>query len=288
MDISIIIVSWNVKDKLRANLEALLSSEGNFSGEIFVVDNNSSDSSVQAAKEVLEKIPPAGRWSWNIIDNQSNLGFAKANNQAINQAQGDFVLLLNPDMELGKQTIIKMLNWYRSHPEVSVAGCHLRNQRGKTIQQVRRFPKFWDQLAIILKLPHIFPAILNCYIPNNFDYYQSSAVDSLRGSFFMINRQRWQQLSGEEKPLLDERYFVWFEEVDFCRRVRARGGLVYYVSEAECTDYVGASFSQLPRGRAQKYFQNSMLAYFEKWEPLWQSKWLRRAWLFINRLNKVL
>ncbi|MFA6170866.1 MAG: glycosyltransferase family 2 protein [Patescibacteria group bacterium] len=265
MDISVIIVSWNVKEKLKKNLKALFSGQEGISSEVFVIDNNSRDNSA----EMVEKEFPQVK----LIANKDNLGFAKANNQAINKSRGKYILLLNPDMRVMPNTLYSMVKWMDSRPEAGVAGCRLVNERGETIPHVRRFPALLDQLAIIFKLPHFFPGVLNHYLFKNFDYSKEAAVDSIRGSFFMIRRETMDKIGG-----LDERFFIWFEEVDYCRRVKNAGLKVMYTPSASSIDYVGQSISQVSRGAAQKYFRGSMLKYFEKWQPAWQYWILKLAW----------
>lgn len=263
MDLSIIIVSWNVREKLKENLTALFESKGEVNFEVFVVDNNSYDGTAEMVKSEFQQV--------KLIANTDNLGFAKANNQAIKQSQGEFILLLNPDMRVFPDTLYKMIKWMQENKQASVAGCHLVDEQGNTIKHVRRFPTIWDQVAIVLKLPHLFPRILNKYLRVDFDYAKQAKVDSVRGGFFMIR-------CVAEAPLLDERYFVWFEEVDFCRQVYKNGGEVWYAPAAECVDYVGQSFKQLPRGKAQNYFRDSMLKYFKKWQPSRQYCILKLIW----------
>jgi len=265
MDLSIIIVSWKVKGKLRENLQSIYQSHDDINFEVFVVDNNSADGTVEIIRQKFPRV--------KLIANQENLGFAKANNQAIKQAQGDFILLLNPDMRVMPDTLSKMVKWMRENKQASVAGCCLINEKGETIKHVRRFPTVWDQLVIVLKLPHLFPWILREYLPVDFDYHKPAKVDSIRGGFFMIKREIIEKIG-----LLDEQYFLWFEEVDYCRRVKESGGEVWYTPIAKCIDYVGQSFKQLPRGKAQKYFRDSMLKYFKKWHPAWQHWLLKLAW----------
>ena len=278
MDLSVIIVSWNVKDKLRANLEALYSSIGSLQFEVFVVDNASADGS---AAMVRENFP-----SVKLIANQENLGFAKANNQAIKQAVGKFILLLNPDMLVDSDTLAKAVSWAQQNERATVSGFRLVDAKGEIVRQIRRFPRFFDQLMIILKLPHLFPHLLDAYLCADFDYSQAAKVDSIRGAFFLINTEAHRRLSGQEKPLLDERYFVWFEEVDFCRQVAKLGGEVWYSPAAQCRDYIGQSFGQLKRSAAQEYFRASMLAYFQKWEKPWQYRGLRAAWGLVRLFLK--
>lgn len=270
MDLSIVIVSYNVKDKLRLNLEALFNSLGSFSREIFVVDNASIDGSADMVAELFPEV--------KLIRNEENLGFARASNIAIKKSQGDFILLLNPDMQVFSETLRDALAFAKQNPQAVVSSGALLNADKKLIKHVRRFPKFWDQLAIILKLPHLFPNLLKSYLYTDFDYNRAQAVDSVRGSFFMINKLSWQKISSEPTALLDERYFLWFEEVDFCRQVYKLKGEVWYNPQVFCLDYVGQSFSLLKRGRAQKYFSESMLKYFKKWEAAWQYYVLKFFW----------
>lgn len=281
MDLSIIIVSWNVKEKLKDNLRALYESQ-NANFEVFVVDNNSQDGSVEMVKKYYPRVHPvksdqlvdAKQFNGvKLIANQENYGFARANNQAIKLAMGRYILLLNPDMRLFDDTLSSMISWMDRHDEAWVAGCKLIDESARVIRQVRRFPSLFDQLAIILKIPHLLPGILNNYLRSDFDYAKSAQVDSIRGGFFMIRKQAIEKIG-----LLDERYFLWFEEVDYCRRVKQAGGEVWYTNAAECIDLVGQSFKQVNLAVKQRYFRDSMLKYFKKWQPAYEYWILRLVW----------
>ncbi|MFA5130933.1 MAG: glycosyltransferase family 2 protein [Patescibacteria group bacterium] len=273
MDLSVVIVSWQVAQKLKSNLSALFKSQGDFKFEVFVIDNNSGDGSAEMLRRDFPQV--------KLIANSDNRGFAAANNQALKDCTGDFILLLNPDMLVTENTLVNMLAWAKSNPQATVSGCKLVDEKGEIIKQVRRFPKLCDQLAVTLKLPHIFPGVVNKYLAADFDYAQAAKVDSIRGAFFLINRASYNKISGKNFPLLDERYFIWFEEVDFCREVYKLGGEVWYAPVAECLDYVGQSFAQVKRGQAQKYFSDSMLKYFQKWEAKWKFNILKIVWRII-------
>lgn len=264
MDLSIVIVSWNVKEKLKDNLRALYESRG-ASFEVFVVDNNSADGTALMVKKYYPRV--------KLIVNRENLGFAKANNQAIRQASGRYILLLNPDMRVFDDTLANMFSWMNAHERAWVAGCRLIDESARIVNQVRRFPRLADQLAIVLKIPHLFPAVLNNYLRSDFDYLKSASVDSIRGGFFMIRKRAIEKIG-----LLDERFFLWFEEVDYCRRVKAAGGQVWYMPNAECIDLVGQSFKQIESLIKQRYFRDSMLKYFKKWQPGYEYLILRLAW----------
>lgn len=273
MKLSVIIVSWNVKDKLRENLKAIFASQVNFDFEVFVVDNNSADGSYAMVSSEFSQA--------KLIANSENLGFARANNQAIKTAQGEFILLLNPDMQVGANTLADAVAWAEANSQATVSGFKLLNEKGEIVKQVRRFPKLFDQLMIILKIPHFFPFVLKHYLYPDFNYEKSAKVDSIRGAFFLINRKSYQKINPSALPLLDERYFIWFEEVDFCRFVYKMGGEVWYSPAATCLDYVGASFSQVKRAKTQNYFRDSMLKYFQKWERKSDYWILNFAWRFI-------
>ncbi|MEI7497699.1 MAG: glycosyltransferase family 2 protein [Candidatus Falkowbacteria bacterium] len=273
-ELSIIIVSWNVKEKLRENLTALYQSVGDLGLEVFVVDNHSHDGTVAMIQQSFPRV--------RLIPNNHNLGFAKANNQALRQAEGKYVLLLNPDMKVLPDTLQNMVNWMDANPQASLAGCHLVDQNLNTILHVRQFPTLNDQLAIVLKLPHLFKHILKNYLQENFDYTKAAKVDSVRGGFFMLR-----QKTIEKIGLLDEQYFIWFEEVDYCKRVYAQGGEVWYTPTATCIDYVGQSFKQVKNRTTQAYFKSSMLKYFLKWQPKWQYYVLLLAWPFGQTLAWV-
>lgn len=280
MDLSIIIVSWKVKEKLQANLSALFNSQGDFSYEVFVVDNNSQDGTVEMVKTEFPQV--------KLIANTENLGFARANNQAIKQCASDYILLLNPDMLVNPDTLSKSLAWAKNNQQATVSSFRLVNEKGETIKHVRRFPSLFDQLMVILKIPHFLPLVLNRYLYSNFNYDSESRVDSVRGAFFLINKKVWREISGHELPLLDERYFIWFEEVDFCKQVYQNGGEVWYSPAATCLDYVGASFGQVKINTKQKYFEESMIKYFKKWKEKYQVIILQTAWNLTNFLiNKL-
>jgi len=265
MDVSIIIVSWKVKELLRENLKALFRSTGDLSFEVFVVDNHSADGTLEMVAKEFPQV--------NLIANNYNAGFAAANNQAMEMAQGDFILLLNPDMRVFPDTLLKMHAFMKKNKEVGVASCRLVDEEGGNIDHVRKFPTFLNQLAVVLKIPHIFPGVLNNYLMKGFDYDREAEVDSVRGAFFMISREVIDAIGK-----LDPIYFIWFEEVDYCMRVKSAGRKVVYTPEAKCIDYVGKSFSQVARGETQKYFRDSMLKYFKRWHSFWSWFFLYLAW----------
>lgn len=274
IDLSIITVTWNSEDKIAELIKSVRSGCKKISFEHFVVDNASIDQTVA----VVEKDFPEVK----IIRNLSNAGFAAANNQAAILARGDFFLFLNPDMRVVPDSLDKMMDWIKQHPEIGLAGCKLTDVGGKFNIEAcpRRFPGLFDQLAIILKLPYFFPRILNRYLFADFDAEKEQPVDSIRGSFMLMRREIYEKLGWA----FDSRYFIWFEDVDLCREVWKMGLKVFYTPVISCVDYVGQSFRQQKTAFwKQVNFTRSLMFYFKKWEP-----WYKWVWIAVARPVGVL
>ncbi|MDP3771377.1 MAG: glycosyltransferase, partial [bacterium] len=149
---------------------------------------------------------------------------------------------------------------------IGVLGGRLLHADGTPIiGSVRRFPDIWSQLAIVCKLGRLFPRLLNRYLWDDFDFTRSQDVDQVRGSFFAFRRELLKTIG-----FLDAGYHLWFEEVDYCRRVRAAGLRVRYCADAIARDYIGKGFAQMGHLEKQRIFTASMLRYFRKWHPRWQ------------------
>lgn len=252
--LSIIIVSWNVKDLLEKNLtqlSMLQHLEGPF--EVIVVDNGSRDGS---ARMVRESFP----WV-RLIHNDFNAGFSRACNHALRLAKGEVLLLLNPDMSVDPGTLSRTARELQERKDIGVLGVRLLGDDGKIIASVRRDPTLRDQLAILFKLPHFFPHINDRYLCIDRDLSLSQDVDQIRGSYFAFRRDVLERVG-----FLDDRFFLWFEEVDFCRRVRLQGLRIRYCAEVTCHDFVGRSFAQVSLLRKQMMFFRSALQYFLKWK----------------------
>jgi hypothetical protein len=236
--------------------------------EEFVVDNASTDGT---ADLIAEKHPHV-----KLIRNQKNFGFGVPNNTAAKLSSGEFLLFLNPDMRVEAGSLDKMVNWMHTHSDVGLASCRLVDENGilNADAQPRRFPGVFDQLAVILKLPHVFPSILDYYMFKCFDADKEQEVDSVRGSFMMMRRDVFEKLGWA----FDPRYFIWFEDVDTCREVKRLGYKVMHTPVISCVDYIGQSFNQRTTLWKQKYFTKSMLQYFQKWEP-----WYKWIWIAIFR-----
>ena len=252
VNVSIVIVSWNVKELLLANLARLFSMPTDVSFEVFVVDNGSVDGS---AKMVRKDFPNV-----RLIQNDYNAGFAAACNQALRVAKGEVLLLFNPDMLMGDGALSYAYKTLRERSDIGVLGIRLTHEDGTVVPSVRRDPTLLDQLAILFKIPHIFPRVVDRYLAKDFDYTRSQEVEQVRGSFFAFRRDVMVRVG-----FLDERFFVWFEEVDFCKRVREQGLKIWYSAEVSCHDLVGQAFKQQPVWLKQFRFFRSLTQYMLKW-----------------------
>lgn len=257
MDLSIITVNYNDKGKILDQIQSVFDSTTDISFEIIISDNGSTDDSVAL---IQNRFPDV-----TIIENGSNLGFGAANNAGLQKAQGEFVLFLNPDMRVESGSLEKLIAYMRAHEDVGILSCKLVDERGNVHPDAkpRRFPGLIDQLAIVLKISQVFPRILNRYLYSNFDPEQEQEVDSVRGSFMLTRKSILDTLGWA----FDPRYFIWFEDVDICREMKKAGHNVMYMPMVSCVDYVGQTFKRQPSVQKQKWFTESMVKYFKKWEP---------------------
>jgi GT2 family glycosyltransferase len=256
--VSLIIPSWNTREILKNNLVALFQIKSVVDFEVIVVDNGSHDGS---AKMVREEFPQV-----HLIQNDWNSGFAHACNQGLRMARGEVMILLNSDMVVKEGTLEKVFYTLTQRKEVGILGVKLLKEDGSVLSSVRRDPGFVDQLAILLKLPRLFPKIIDQYLYKDFDYQKSAEVEQVRGSFFAFRREMLEKVGW-----LDEKnFFFWFEEVDYCRRVRQAGYKIWYEADATCQDLVGQSVRKMSLAKKQAMFSRGLTRFFFKWHPWWQ------------------
>jgi len=231
MDLSIIIVSWNVKDLLRNCLNSIYSEKEDFTFEIFAVDNASDDST---AEMVSKEFP-----SVHLITNTQNFGFSRANNQAIKLSKGRNILFLNPDTVVVLSALQKMVKFIDSDPQIGAVGCKLLNPDG-TIQNrfARSFLTPLNQLYEIMMLHRLFPRsrIFGKAPFSYHDHNESREVDCISGACLMVKREVLDTIG-----LFDERYFLYAEDVDLSYRIKKAGWRLYHMSDAEVIHFSGGS-----------------------------------------------
>lgn len=238
MDLSIIIVSFNTKALLRQCLKSLILKPKTqpLTPEIIVVDNGSTDGSV----EMLRK------WKVKLIENKENLGFARAVNQGIQKSKRKYLLLLNSDIIVRSGSLRAMVNFAGTHPLAGVVGGRLLGPGGSVQASVYHFPTF---LRAIREFWFGREGVYQKYVPRG---EKPMVVDAVVGAAMLIPRKIIKEIGP-----LDERYFMYFEDLDFCRRVKKVGYHTYYLPEAEFVHYHGASGKKIPGLTHQWLVQSS-------------------------------
>ena len=260
--LSIIIVSWNVRELLEKCLTSIEQHRGDLALEIIVVDNNSTDGSQEMIANFKSQIA-----SLKTIFLNENFGFAKGNNTGLEWAKGEYVLFLNPDTEVVGDALVKMARYMDTHPEVGAIGPKLLNTDGSLQRSVRAFPTLVSQLLILSKLHNFIPqfAPLKEYFRLDFDYELEQDVNQVMGAALLVRASILDEVGS-----FDAGYNKIFEEVDLCFRIKHAGHTIRYIPIARIIHHKGASFAQSKILRKQLDFNQGMLRFFKKHKPAWQ------------------
>lgn len=267
--VAIIIVNWNTGSLLArclASLESL--PERDLIEKVYVIDNASRDTSLTQAQTIPVSYPV----EW--IKSAVNIGFARANNLALRKLQTEqslaHILLLNPDTEVKAGALTSLVDTLARWPKAGIVGPKLLNPDGSLQKSVRRFPTFPVFLTFFLKIKRLVQDRLfwKQYMCSDFNYDQEKSVDQVMGAVFLIRHEAWRQIGN-----LDERYWIWFEEVDYCWRAAHHAPQrweVVYTPRAQVIHYGGVSFSQLLGLRRTWPFVQSALVYTGLHGQPWQ------------------
>ncbi|HCV41989.1 MAG TPA: glycosyl transferase family 2 [Bacteroidetes bacterium] len=231
MDLSVIIVNYNVRQFLENALTSILRAMEDVDGEVFVVDNASDDGSVEMVKAKFPKVI--------LIENKENLGFARANNIALKQARGKYLLLINPDTVVQEDTLQVMLEFFGDTPDAGLAGCKILNPDGTfELGAHRSFPTPWVAFTKVFGLSALFPKskLFGKYNLTYLSHDETYEVDAVSGSFMMITREAYERVGA-----LDETFFMYGEDLDWCYRVAQVGYKVYYVHSTKIIHFKGES-----------------------------------------------
>jgi GT2 family glycosyltransferase len=250
--LSVIIVSWNSRDRLTECLTSLGEQVAELSIETWVVDNHSNDGSVDLVRE---------QFPWvNLLVNRENQGFARANNRALSLATGRYVLFLNPDTQLLSDALAVLLRFMDDHPKVGAVGPQVLFPEGSIQPSCRRFPTLatvlWEAVGLDRALPD-HPRF-GRYLMGDWDHRSLCRVDQPIGACLMVRSSALEQVGQ-----FDDQFFLFFEEVDLCRRLRSAGWEIYFVPEAQVIHHGGHSTGQDFR-RAVWLFHSSRYKYFRK------------------------
>lgn len=256
MKLSIIIVSWNVKDLLYKLLESIFYYTRDLEFEVIVVDNNSSDGTVGMIKRQNGEAIKTGQL--RIIANKENAGFAKANNQGLEIAKGDYIIFMNPDMELVENSFGKIIDYFSANPRVDICAVKLLYPDLTVQPNVKKDPDWRSQAMILLKMHHLTQSkSVKEYLRKDFNYDQESEVEQVMGAFLAMPRAAALKLNG-----WNEDFWLWWEDVDLCRRARETGMTIKYWPGTKIIHHEGKSFQQKNSLVKQRRFNKGMLLYF--------------------------
>jgi GT2 family glycosyltransferase len=253
LDLSIIIVNYNVKEFLQNLIHSIEKASLNLTKEIIIVDNASDDGSVEFIGEKFPQI--------KLLANKKNLGFGKANNIGLGQAVGKYILLVNPDTLVAEDTFEKMIEFFESNSEVGLAGCKILNPDGTLQLACRRsFPGPWTSFTKVTGLSSLFPnsKIFARYNLTYLDENKTYEVDAISGSFMMMRKEVYEKVGG-----FDEQFFMYGEDLDLCYRIQKSGFKIYYVHSAQIIHYKGESTKRSSLDET-KVFYNAMHLFVKK------------------------
>lgn len=231
--VDIVIVNWNSGALLQTCVNSILTKKNySFLGAIFIIDNNSTDNSM-----MLLSVDPKIK----IILNNTNLGFSKACNQGFKLCEASYTLLLNPDAQLQENTLQECISFLEENPTIDILGCMLLNDEGKITHSCARFPTPLSFLSNSIGLPKIFPSVFKpTLLMADWDHKTNREVDQVMGAFMFMPTLLFSKVG-----YFDEQFFVYYEELDFSKRVKEAGGLIYFNSKIKAIHSGGGSTSQV-------------------------------------------
>jgi GT2 family glycosyltransferase len=247
LGISVIIVNWNTCDLLRQCLQSVYRTVRDVALEVIVVDNGSTDGSVAMLRKLFPQV--------NVIGNPENRGFAAANNQALRIMSGRYALLLNSDAVLMEDAAAALYRFMESRPEAAMAFGQLLNADGSKQNSIAAFPTLWTLLANTSLLEYLLPGR---YPSKRYSHQSPIEIESGIGACMLARKT-----AVDAVGMLDERYFFFFEETDWCFRMRRAGWKIYHVPAARIVHFQGQSIGRNIRSRIA--FFRSRYQFFKKW-----------------------
>lgn len=275
--LDIVIVNWNSGTQLRECLESIVAAGKVLFrlSRVVVVDNASTDGSIHAVEGLDLPL--------TIIRNVQNLGFAAACNQGAKASQADCLLFLNPDTRLSHSSLSKAVAFMErsDNRRIGILGIQLVDESGKVSRTCSRFPTPCTYFSKILGLARFFPQYVPSEFMVNWDHGDSREVDQVMGAFLMVRRPLFEELGG-----FDERFFVYFEEVDLALRARKAGSVCYYLADAQAFHRGGGTSRNV---RAARLFYNlrSRILYAYKHFGWWAATAVLLATLALEPFSRL-
>jgi hypothetical protein len=257
MDLSAVVVSYNSRDHLPGSLGALAASTAGTAAEIVVVDNDSRDGTPDLVRERFPAV--------SLIRNGANLGYARAVNQGIAATTGRHVLVLNPDCEMKPGALASLARFLDGAPKAAIAAPRILNPDGTLEFSARSFPGpltfLFNRYSLLTRLfPH--NPFSRGYLLTDWDHASVREVDWVSGACMLVRREAIATVGG-----MDEAFFMFNEDVDWCRRMKLAGHAVCYVPDAVVVHHIGASRRRVaPRVILERH--RGMIHYFHKHHPM--------------------
>jgi GT2 family glycosyltransferase len=252
IDLSISIVNTNNRELLAQCLDSIYHTIQRASCEILVVDNWSTDGSTEMMQARFPQV--------EVIENAKRLGYAASHNRALRRCQGRYVLVFNEDMLVSPGALEEMVAFMDAHPDAGMLGCRLLNADGSLQTSCRTFPNLWIQLFRSLYLDKLFPG--NRWTGANYMSYWGHdtvrEVDVIKGCCMLVRREVLEQVG-----LMDERFFLYYEETDWCYRTKRQGWKVYFTPDAEIVHY-GEQTTRRQSSQMTLIQHQSLFKYFRK------------------------
>jgi len=253
MELSVVIVSYNVSTLLRNALQSVIVALHGTEHEITVVDNDSSDGSALMVRDEFPEV--------RLIIPGVNEGFSAACNRGIEASAGEFILILNPDTITDQDALVRALHFMKTHPEAGAAGARMTDGNGRFLPESKRgFPSPLASLFRFTGLGKIFPrsAFFNAYYLGNKPENETCQADILTGAFMLIRRE-----ALEKAGLFDTAFFMYGEDIDISWRIRKAGYLNYYLHDVHITHFKGRSSVQ-KREASVRHFWDAMVIFADK------------------------
>lgn len=233
-DLSIVIVSWNARKYVAECLDSLQSANGTSSVEIIVVDNASNDGTADLVRDRFPQV--------RLVETGGNIGFSRGNNVGVRLAKGKYICLINPDVNIPPDCLHKMYSFMEQNPEIGLLGPKMLAANGLTARSGMRFPTLWNVfLRAIAADGFLRGSSTGNWLMTDFQFDRTRDMDVLNGWFWMARRE-----AVNEVGLLDEDFFMYAEDLDWCKRFHSHKWRVVFYSEAEAVHYGGGCSSNDP------------------------------------------
>ncbi len=254
--LSVILVNWNAGSRLLSTLAALDQALAAIpESEVVLIDNASSDGSARTAAQQFPQV--------KVVYNPTNLGFGAANNIGFTRAQGRYILLVNPDLRMEAAALEAMLDFMEAHPQAGICGPRILESDGATISPWcgRHAPRPRDVFFEYSFLYRLFPhnRFFARYVMGDWDHASDREVEALTGACMLVRREVITQTGG-----FDEQFFMYGEDLDWCRRIRLARWQIWFVAEAEVI-HIGGHSTQQTSDHGARWGMESHLRYFRKW-----------------------